>query len=62
MQTISMHEIQSLYNMCGIITDGIEQARREINTGDLSNNLNTNFSNIYGTDLSNNMTSTTVTK
>lgn len=62
MQNTSMYEIQSLYSKCGIMTNSVEQASREINTGDLSNNLNTNFLNIYGTELSNNMTGTTIIK
>jgi len=58
MQTVSMQEIQTLYSRCGLAADGIGQVRREIHTGSLNNKLNSDFSNIYGKNCSNNVTIT----
>ncbi len=55
MQTISMQEIQELYNMCGLGTGSIDYTRNSINLGRMNNKLNANLSGIYGNSSSNNL-------
>ena len=39
MQTISMQEIQELYNICGLGAGSVDYTRNSINLGKMNNNL-----------------------
>ena len=59
MQTISMQEIQELYNICGLGAASIDYTRNSINLGKMNNKLNANLSGIYGNSSSNNLSNVT---
>lgn len=59
MQSISMQEIQELYNICGLGADSIDYTRNSINLGRMNNKLNANLSGIYGNSSSNNLSNVT---
>ena len=59
MQTISMQEIQELYNICGLGAGSIDYTRNSINLGRMNNKLNANLSGIYGNSSSNNLSNVT---
>lgn len=62
MPKTSIEEIESLYKKCGLFPGDTQEIRREINQGNLNNNLNTNFSNIYGKYNTNTFSSSTIVK
>ena len=59
MQTISMQEIQELYNICGLGAGSVDYTRNSINLGKMNNKLNANLSGIYGNSSSNNLSNVT---
>lgn len=59
MQTISIQEIQELYNICGLGAGNIDYTRNRINLGTMNNKLNANLSGIYGNSNSNNLSNVT---
>ena len=62
MQNVTVQEVEKLYEACGIKNASIGQIRQEINRGTLNNRLNSDFSYVYGRDVSNNFSNITVKK